>query len=213
MLGRPAKTREALLSAGLALLIDRPIDAIPIDDVVAHAGVAKGSFFNHFSDKQAFADAITNEMRTRLEVAVGKANAAVTNPLERMSRGMLIAVEFTLTERKRATVMVRSAWRTTLRGHVLNRGVVADINAAIEAKLVRPEAVGTGMTFWIGVCQALSRTIIERNLSRGVAAEQTYNMQVLGFSGLGAKPARVSSMANSARRAVIEATLVPFIRP
>ena len=47
---RAARTRAALLAAGFDLLVERPIDAIPIDDVVARAGVAKGSFFNHFAD-------------------------------------------------------------------------------------------------------------------------------------------------------------------
>ena len=47
---RSAPTRAALVAAGFDLLVERPIDAIPIDEVVKRAGVAKGSFFNHFRD-------------------------------------------------------------------------------------------------------------------------------------------------------------------
>ena len=46
---RAARTRAALIAAGFDLLVERSIDAIPIDDLVAKAGVAKGSFFNHFT--------------------------------------------------------------------------------------------------------------------------------------------------------------------
>ena len=60
---RAARTRTALLEAGLDLLADRPIDAIAIDELVAAAGVAKGSFFNHFGDKYGFANAIGEAMQ------------------------------------------------------------------------------------------------------------------------------------------------------
>ena len=64
---RAARTRAALLDAGLDLLADRPIDAIAIDELVAAAGVAKGSFFNHFGDKYGFANAIAEAIRTLLD--------------------------------------------------------------------------------------------------------------------------------------------------
>ena len=64
---RAARTRAALLDAGLELMVERPIDAIPIDDFIARAGVAKGSFFNHFTDKQSFANAVAAKVRQELE--------------------------------------------------------------------------------------------------------------------------------------------------
>ena len=56
--GRGVETRMALLAAGQKLLAERPIDALAIDEIVQTAGVAKGSFYNHFEDKDAFAFAI-----------------------------------------------------------------------------------------------------------------------------------------------------------
>ena len=44
-------------------MAERPVDAIAIDDLVAAAGVAKGSFFNHFADKRAFAQTIAEDIR------------------------------------------------------------------------------------------------------------------------------------------------------
>lgn len=74
---RAARTRRAMLDAGFELLAERPIDAIAIDEVVARAGVAKGSFFNHFTDKPGFAGAIAAEVRLELEERVTDANAGV----------------------------------------------------------------------------------------------------------------------------------------
>ena len=43
---RAERTRAALIAAGFDLLVERPIDGIPIDEIVAKAGVGKGSFFS-----------------------------------------------------------------------------------------------------------------------------------------------------------------------
>ena len=85
---RAARTRGALIAAGFELLAEKPIDAIPIDEVVARAGVAKGSFFNHFADKAAFAAAIADEVRLELEERITTANAGEADPLKRIAGGI-----------------------------------------------------------------------------------------------------------------------------
>ena len=82
---RAQRTRTALLDAGFALLAERPIDAIAIDDIVARAGVAKGSFFNHFTDKPGFARALGEQVRLALEARVGAANRDVSDPVLRLA--------------------------------------------------------------------------------------------------------------------------------
>ena len=86
---RAARTRTALLEAGLDLLADRPIDAIAIDELVAAAGVAKGSFFNHFGDKYGFANAIGEAIRSDIEALIGALNADERDPLARLCGGMI----------------------------------------------------------------------------------------------------------------------------
>lgn len=59
--GRPrrrTKTREAFFSSGRKLMASRAKDGFTIDDVVQFTRVAKGSFYNHFPDKEALADEI-----------------------------------------------------------------------------------------------------------------------------------------------------------
>ena len=130
---RSEKTRNALLSAGFDLLADRPIDAIPIDDVVATAGVAKGSFFNHFDDKSGFAQAIAAEVRAEVEAMVNAANKGLTDPVARLAGGMRVAVHFALTERQQAVVMVRGMALSTAIDHQLNAGIRADIEALVAS--------------------------------------------------------------------------------
>lgn len=197
---RAARTRAALLAAGFELLAERPIDAIAIDEVVARAGVAKGSFFNHFTDKPGFANAIGAAVRAELEERVGAANAGVTDPVARLAGGMRVAVDFALTQRKRAIVMLRGLELSTGINHELNRGIRADIDRLIEAGLARPEAASTGVRYWLGLCQVAQLNVIERQPARADAAVRLCEMLVLGLTGLGVPEARARSAAEAAAR-------------
>lgn len=52
---RMAPARQKLLDAALAVIREKGYVATTVDELCARAGVAKGSFFHHFEDKQALA--------------------------------------------------------------------------------------------------------------------------------------------------------------
>lgn len=182
---RAARTRTALIAAGFDLLVERPIDAIPIDDVVARAGVAKGSFFNHFADKQAFAEAIASEVRLEVEALVAQTNDGVSDPVERIAGGMRAAARFALVQPKRSAVLLRSQGSSTAVAHPLNRGLLADIEAASAQGLLRPEAATSGVLYWLGLCQILMVNLVERRHAPADAERRIADMIMLGLTGLG----------------------------
>lgn len=196
---RAARTRSALIAAGFELLVERPIDAIPIDDVVAKAGVAKGSFFNHFADKQDFADAIATEVRLEVEALITKANEGVSDPIARIAGGMRVAAEFAMAQPKRSAVLLRSQGSSTARAHPLNHGVVSDFEAACAQGLLRPEAQESGVLYWLGLCQAVMTNIVERKPSPDGARRRLSEMLVLGLTGLGVEPAKARKFAAGQR--------------
>lgn len=182
---RAQRTYRALVDAGLELLAKRPIDALAIDEIVARAGVAKGSFFNHFTDKAAFGEAIGTEIRTELEQRIGTANAGVTDPIERLAGGMRIGLAFALEEPRKTAIMLRNASNSTLRDQPLNQGVSADMNAAVATGRLRPEARQSGVRFWLGLCQVLMVNAIERQIDLAEGARRLEEMLVLALTGLG----------------------------
>ncbi|GAA1615616.1 TetR/AcrR family transcriptional regulator [Catellatospora bangladeshensis] len=48
---RVRRTRRALLDALLALMADKPFDAITVADVIDRADVGRSTFYNHYTDK------------------------------------------------------------------------------------------------------------------------------------------------------------------
>lgn len=195
---RAARTRAALIAAGFELLAEKPIDAIPIDDVVARAGVAKGSFFNHFRDKSAFASAIGDEVRLELELRIAASNAGVADPLTRIAGGMCTGAVFALAKPKRTIVLLRSHASSTLSSHPLNRGLAEDMDAALAAGLVREEARAGGVLYWLGLCQILMANLVEHRPASDAARAALDTMLVLGLTGLGAAPERARAIADKA---------------
>ena len=84
--GRRAKTRPALIQAGVKLLAARPVDSLSIDEIVEAAKVAKGSFFYHFADKQSFAREISADVRIEVEATIAEVNRGVTDSAVRVAR-------------------------------------------------------------------------------------------------------------------------------
>lgn len=193
---RIARTRASLLAAGFDLLVERPIDAIPIDDLVARAGVAKGSFFNHFKDKSDFAAAIAKEVRLELEALVSKANETVSDPVERIAGGMRVSLEFAIRQPKRSMALLRSMGTPTMREHPLNDGLRADIEAAASRNLIRSEAERFGVLYWLGLCQVLMQDALIGRIPLSEADKRLSDMLVLGLTGLGVPAKRAAAIAN-----------------
>ena len=58
---RRAHTRRRLLDAGQVLIADRGVSGLRIADITEQAGVALGSFQNHFSSKEELVEAVIVE--------------------------------------------------------------------------------------------------------------------------------------------------------
>ena len=68
-----ADSRARLLASGRGLFSERGLHRVTSHDIAAHAGVAAGTFYNHFPDKAALFREIANEglaeLGRRLEIA------------------------------------------------------------------------------------------------------------------------------------------------
>ena len=93
---RPKRTYAALIAAGRRLYSERPVDAVTVDDIVQAADVGKGSFYNHFADRDALVQAIYDEIRTNVEQAIDQANSDVADPARRLTRANCIYLRFAI---------------------------------------------------------------------------------------------------------------------
>lgn len=199
---RAERTRAALIGAGRRLYSERPVDAVTVDDIVQAASVGKGSFYNHFADREALVRAISSEIRGLVEAAVTRANAGVEDPARRMARAVCTYLRFALDGAESAGVLVRIHSGHTSLSAPLNRGLVEDIETGLASGRFAVATVEAGALYVLGVTQlALVRVVQEPTLAFAVSLSQ--QMCALILRGLGVAGAEADLIAAQASDEIV----------
>jgi TetR/AcrR family transcriptional repressor of nem operon len=93
------RTYETLLDAGVAVAERDGLAGLSVNRVVAEAGVAKGTFYVHFADREAFVDALHARFHERVALAVAAASADTAPGAERIVRGVEAYLDVCLADR------------------------------------------------------------------------------------------------------------------
>ncbi len=67
----------AICRASLELFCERGVETVTIDEVARAAGVAKGSFYRYFSDKEELVETIFTSLRVELHESFSEASARI----------------------------------------------------------------------------------------------------------------------------------------
>ena len=131
-----------------------------MDDIVQAAEVGKGSFYNHFTDRESLVRAISAEIRASVERAVDQANAGVEDPAHRVARACCTYLRFALDDPERAGVLVRVHSGHTSLKTPLNQGLIDDISLGLRIGRFRVPTLEASVLFVLGVSQiALIRVL------------------------------------------------------
>ena len=199
---RSARTKAALVAAGRRLFSQRPIDAVTVDDIVQAAEVGKGSFYNHFADREALARAISAQIRASIESAVTRANAGVDDPARRMARAVCTYLRYALDEPEQAGVLVHIHSGHTSLTAPLNHGLVEDLESGLASGRFDIATVESSVLYVLGVTQlALVRIVQEPNQALAISLSQ--QMCALVLRGLGVEAAEADQIAAQASDAIV----------
>ena len=202
---RGEPVRDALVRAGRTLLSEHPIDALAIDDIVGEAGVAKGSFYTHFPDKDALLAAVVGRIRERIEQEVAAANADVTDAAARVARAVCVYLRYVAEHQQEGAVLVRNDRSgQTLPSLNLNAGTVADIRLGLtDGRFIVP-TVEAGTLLVLGVAHA---GLVRFNGDREAASNAWIAQQLcqLLLRGLGVPPADAELVAAQAAELILRA--------
>ena len=187
---RTERTRSALVAAGRQLFSEHPVDAVTVDDIVRAAKVGKGSFYNHFADREALLRAISSEIRASIEHAVALANADIADPARRVARAICVYLRWAVDDPERGRVLARVQSGVTSLAAPLNRGLVDDIAQGLTTARFGLATLEAGVLYVIGITQiALVRVLEEptSNIAVGIAQQMcTLTLRGLGVEGVGA---------------------------
>ncbi len=106
---RSGRTRAELLAAARTLYAARSFDHVTVDEVVAAAGVAKGTFYVHFDSLTDLQSTIADELAREYDELLQPRRLALDDPIERIAAGWAAFILQTLRDPAWGMLVARSA--------------------------------------------------------------------------------------------------------
>jgi AcrR family transcriptional regulator len=148
---RRQRTRSAIIAAGQQLFATRPIEGVSIDDIVEAADVAKGSFYNHFDDKEGLAATIVELVQGDSEHHIFVANQDVTDAAARVARALAVMVRYAHDHPDRVQALLLLSTRRGAVNAPINAGVTHDIRIGLETGRFNSISPESGVLIVIGL--------------------------------------------------------------
>lgn len=193
--GRRSRTRQALLAAAQDLFAEHPIDAVAIDDIVRAAKVAKGTFYNHFADRDDLVRTLLVAIRARIEATVDSVNAGVEDPARRVVRGVCAYVRYALDEPRNTRILLRALPPRGVTVSRLNKGVLDDLSAGLAAGRFTLATTEAGLLLVLGVSQVAMARAIDDGAVALPLAQQLCDMLLKGLGVSADEADRIAAQA------------------
>lgn len=134
---RAAATREHLVEAGLRLAEDTGLAGMSVNLIVGKAGVAKGTFFHHFTDRAAFLVAVHREFHDQLFAKITEAVAHMPPGRDRLLAAVGAYLDGCLRHRGIRALLLEA------RAEPLIAGAIAERNSQ-ATHLITPDFAAMG---------------------------------------------------------------------
>lgn len=190
---RRERTRLQLLTSAIAVFNDKGPDATVVDDLIAAAGVSRGTFYNHFKT--------TSELLTELASRMSDEVLAVVDPLvlqredhvERFALGMRMYMRMALRYPQWGRFMTQVGTRVAARGQLIDTYITRDLRAAQARQRLNVPDVGVARDIALGaIFYGIETMLIEP--TRSNHAENLIRHVLIGL-GLSAAEATAITQA------------------
>ncbi|WP_097201238.1 MULTISPECIES: TetR/AcrR family transcriptional regulator [unclassified Variovorax] len=138
---RRGKTRLRLLQSAFAVVARKGPEATVIDDVISEAGVARGTFYNHFGTTGELLLALAVQLSDEALAFIDPAVLELLDPVERFSTGTRLYMQTALRYPTWGRFITSVGTRIAARGQLIDRNLTRDVSDAIaRRRLTVPNA-------------------------------------------------------------------------
>ena len=128
-----ARTRERLLAAASGVLSRAGGESVSVDEIVAAAGVAKGTFYVHFEDVDALWAELAERFTRDFDELLQPRRLALKGALERVAYGCAAFLEKGRRDPTWATMVARAALKRADFGAAARARLLEDLSSALAA--------------------------------------------------------------------------------
>ncbi|SUA79552.1 DNA-binding transcriptional repressor AcrR [Nocardia otitidiscaviarum] len=160
-------TRQTLIDTAARLFAEREYANLSAEELVRTAGLTRGALYHHFDGKRGLFEAVVVLLEDRAAQRIRRAVAAVSDPFERIDRGIAEFLEICAEPDYRQIVLQQGPialgwrrWRELDQRH-LGGLLLEAIRELLAAELIRPYPAELIASAFYGALTELPLTITE----------------------------------------------------
>lgn len=190
---RRERMRQILVEAAMRLFAEQGVDATTIDEIVDLAGVAKGTFYNYFTDRAHVARAVAATIRHEFNEAVEDLNRGISDPAERVSRGVRLFLASVVRDPVRARMLARLYEGGVDLDGEANLHLRGDLADGIERGSIRVPSIEVAQHVVIGIATVGMRYLLDNGAGAEILSGEGHarEIAIVLLQGLGVKPAEI----------------------
>jgi AcrR family transcriptional regulator len=178
------RTRARLLEIALKVIADRGFDAPTIDDFIAAAGVARGTFYNYFKTREEILSAAAAHVADTVDAEILPLFAGIEDPARRIAIAIRKFIDMSRRRPDWGGLLVRMI---PLAGGAVSaemrRGVLYDMKAGLRTGRFRFPSMQAAVALSMGtITLAIRATIKESTPAAFPVMIATMILQGLGMS-------------------------------
>ena len=156
---RRARTRLRIIEAALGVIADRGPDAPVIDDFIRAAGIARGTFYNHFTTTDELLTATSAWLEDGLIDAIQSVIGSFEDPVRRVATGIRLWLQLARQDPVFCAFVVRSRFR----GPAVERQLASDLGECLQSGRVQAASVEVARDLVVGtIREAQARMMVTR---------------------------------------------------
>ena len=130
---RREKTRIRLIESALGVFAEKGADAPTIDDFIAAAGVARGTFYNYFRTTEELLSAVAGESSDEVLAVIDPLVRAIDDPAQRVVVGSRLYMGMAARYPLWGAFITRVGTKRGSRGRLLDEYLMRDLQMALDA--------------------------------------------------------------------------------
>ncbi len=154
---RRARTRQRIIEAALGVIADRGPDAPVIEDFIQAAGVARGTFYNHFTTTEELLGATSSWLEDDVIHNIESVIGDFADPIRRLATGMRLWLHLS----RRDPVFCAFVVRSRFRGASVERTLALDLGEGLRSGRLTAPSVELARDLIVGTIREAQARMME----------------------------------------------------
>ncbi|WP_158935611.1 TetR/AcrR family transcriptional regulator [Burkholderia sp. S171] len=192
---RREKTRMRLIKSALRVFANKGADAPLIDDFIAAAGVARGTFYNYFQTTSELLAAVAGEISDGVLRVIDPVVRTIDDPAMRMVTGVRLYMHMAKLYPLWGAFITRVGTKRGSRGLLLDEYMTRDLQLGIDARRFHVSEVTVARDISLGTIMYGIETLLSDRAPQDYAENMTYSLLLaLGIEAIEARSMAFSTL-------------------